>query len=138
MDTNYIFVYGLLKSMYENEPALFIRENCELVGEASFPGTLLDIGTYPGAIFDPNAESKVFGEVFEIKRNKEELVAFLDHFEGTGPGFEEPNEYKREVIPVQIKTGELRASCYLYNWDQTGKRVIESGRYENTAGTRNQ
>ena len=136
METNYIFVYGLLKSMYENEPAKFIRKNCDLVGEAAFPGTLVDIGTYPGAVYEPDSELKVHGEVFKIKRNKEELVTFLDRFEGVGPEFDQPNEYKREVIPVQTKTGELFASCYLYNWDWKGKRIIPSGRYENAGGTR--
>lgn len=136
MDRKYIFVYGLLKSIYKNEPARFIRENCELVSEAWFPGCLFDIGSYPGAVFDADSESKVFGEVFEVMRNEDELVAFLDNFEGVGPKFDQPNEYVRRQIPVQTKTGELAASCYLYNWDTTGKQLIANGRYENPSGKR--
>lgn len=138
MPKKYIFVYGLLKSMYKNEPAKFIRRNCELVGDAWFPGQLFDLGSYPGAVFDEHSDSKVFGEVFEVMRSEEELVAFLDDFEGVGPGFDQPNEYVRKLIPVQTKTGELTASCYLYNWDPIGKRFISNGRYENPSGTRNE
>ncbi len=136
MPKKYIFVYGLLKSMYENEPAQFIRRNCELVGEAWFPGQLFDLGSYPGAVFDEHSDSKVFGEVFEVMHNEQELVALLDEFEGVGSKYDEPNEYVRKLIPVQTKTGELKASCYLYNWDPIDKLWIESGRYENVAGKR--
>jgi gamma-glutamylcyclotransferase (GGCT)/AIG2-like uncharacterized protein YtfP len=137
MKDDFIFVYGLLKSMYENEPAQYIRRNCTLIGEGFFPGKLVDIGTYPGAIFDETSQTSVYGEVYKIERNKEELFAFLDHFEGVGPEFEEPNEYKRELIPVQLGDKKIHASCYVYNWNSDGLKVIESGRYENADGTRN-
>lgn len=137
MKSDYIFVYGLLKSTYENEPARFIRKNCELVSRGWFLGTLYDIGTYPGAVYDEEATTKVFGEVFRINQNKEELIRFLDHFEGVGSAFPEPNEYRKEIIPITTPEETLNASCYLYNWNSDGLKVIESGRYENVHGTRN-
>ncbi|RNC79490.1 MAG: gamma-glutamylcyclotransferase [Balneola sp.] len=133
---SYIFVYGLLKSTYENEPAKFIRKNCSLLGEGYFPGQLIDIGSYPGALYEEDSEMNVYGEVYKIEKNEAELVAYLDHFEGVGKQFEQPNEYVREVIPVQMGDTELKASCYLYNWSIKGKTVVESGRYENKDGTR--
>lgn len=123
--------------MYDNEPAKFIRKNCSLIGEAFFPGMLIDIGTYPGAIYEAKAPDKVYGEVYRIDRNHKELVAYLDHFEGVGDQFEKPNEYVREIIPVQMEEKEILASCYLYNWNYDGLKVIASGRYENQKGTRN-
>lgn len=90
MDSDYIFVYGLLKSIYDNEPARFIRRNCSLIGEGHFPGTLIDIGSYPEAVFEQDSENKVHGEVYRIDQNQEELVSFLDHFEGVGDQFEKP------------------------------------------------
>lgn len=133
---NHIFVYGLLKSMYDNEPARFIRENCSLIGEGYFPGKLIDIGTYPGAIYQKDSPTKVHGEVFRIDRNEIELVKYLDQFEGVGAQFEEPNEYVRKLIPIQMEENEIDASCYLYNWPIEGKVIIESGRYENVLGNR--
>lgn len=136
MPKNHIFVYGLLKSMYDNEPAKFIRKNCTLVGNASFPGVLLDLGTYPGAVYDADSTSTVYGEVFQVNRNEKELVQFLDNFEGVGAQFQQPNEYKREVIPVVMSSQKVNASCYLYNWNLEGLKVIKSGRYENVKGNR--
>ena len=136
MKKNYIFVYGLLKSIYDNEPARFIRENCSLIGEGSFSGKLYDIGSYPGAIFDLNSDSKVYGEVFQIVKNEDELVSFLDQFEGVGDDFEQPNEYVRKHIPITTSQGIISASCYLYNWNLDNHKVIDSGRYKNTKGNR--
>ena len=136
MKPNYIFVYGLLKSNYVNEPAQFIRKNCELVSSGNFPGSLFDLGTYPGAVYDEESESSVYGEVYQIIQNEEELVIFLDTFEGVGPDFEQPNEYKRELVPIKTEDGIIKASCYLYNWNLDGLKVIANGRYENEKGTR--
>ena len=122
--------------MYENEPVEFMRKNCTLLGEGFFQGTLLDLGTYPGAIYDKFSEYKVFGEIFEIQKNKKELVAYLDRFEGVGEEFTRPNEYVREVIPIETHNGTLHASCYLYNLDWNEKMIIYSGKYENAKGTR--
>ncbi len=122
--------------MYDNEPARFIRKNCSLVGEGYFPGQLIDIGTYPGALYKEDSETNVHGEVYIIERNETELVKYLDHFEGVGAQFEQPNEYVREMIPIQMGDEVIQASCYLYNWPVEGKIVIENGRYENVLGNR--
>src|SRR5690606_13566713 len=97
MTTNYIFVYGLLKSMYENDAARFIRSNCDFVSAGSFPGMLFDLGTYPGAVFLADSTSRVYGEVFEIIQNQEELVKYLDVFEGLSEENEQPYEYERVI-----------------------------------------
>lgn len=136
-NTDFIFVYGLLKSFYDNEPARFIRENCKLIGEGWFSGSLFDLGNYPGAVFNPNSVFKVHGEVYQIMNNKEKLVAFLDHFEGVGAEFEVPHEYKREMIPVNTQNGSIIASTYLYNWNYDSLKVIATGRYINKQGERN-
>lgn len=133
---NYIFVYGLLKSTYDNEPACFVRKNCELISEGSFKGSLYDIGTYPGAVFTTDVDSLVHGEVYRIVKNKAELEAYLDKFEGVGNEFPTPNEYKREIIVVSTPNGDIKASCYLYNWNLDNSKLIESGRYENAKGNR--
>ncbi|GAB5408119.1 MAG: gamma-glutamylcyclotransferase [Balneolaceae bacterium] len=136
MEPKYIFVYGLLKSMYHNDPAKFVRKNCSFIGEASIPGKLFDLGTYPGAIYDEKSSSKVHGEIFQIIKNETELTHFLDEFEGVGSHFKQPNEYVRVSIPVKTATSIIEASTYLYNWNLEGLKVIDSGRYENEKGNR--
>lgn len=136
MNTNFIFVYGLLKSIYDNEPARFVRKHCQLVDKGYFSGKLFDIGTYPGAIYDPESGLAVHGEVYWVTGNQLELETFLDHFEGVGLEFEKPNEYKREIIPVTTGNKILNASCYLYNWNLDRAKLIASGRYQNEKGNR--
>ena len=136
MDTNYLFVYGLLKSTFENEAAQLVRSHCELIGEGSFRGYLYDLGEYPGVIYDESSPYIVHGEVFKIIQNKDELIQILDEFEGVGDQFEQPNEYRKEIIPVQTKAGIIQAVCYIYNLDPDGFALIESGRYENMMETR--
>jgi len=133
---DYIFVYGLLKSMYDNEAALFIRQHCTLIGVGTTPGRLFDLGTYPGIVYEPNAETIVFGEVFRIDTNKEGLNEYLDQFEECGPEFEQPNEYKKEVIPVDVNGKVYHASSYLYNRNLDGLKKIDSGNYDDITGTR--
>ena len=131
MNTDYIVVYGLLKSMYDNDAAKMVRSHCEAIGEGTLPGYLYDLGNYPGVIFDEESSSTVYGEVFKIIKDKEKLIQFLDDFEGVGSQFKSPNEYRKEVIPVQTEMGEIQAWCYIYNLDPKGFKLIESGRYEN-------
>ena len=136
MNDRYIVVYGLLKSMYDNEAAVFVRKHCRLVGEATFPGYLYDLENYPGVIYDEDSPFTVFGELFQITGDRVALTSFLDEFENVGPRFEHPNEYRKEVIPVTVGDKIYEASCYLYNWNPDGLKLIESGRYENIHGTR--
>lgn len=137
METDYIIVYGLLKSMYSNPAARKVRKHCEIIGEGTFPGYLYDLGDYPGAVFDENSPYTVYGEVFKILRGKKELEEFLDDFEDVGPQYEQPNEYRKEIIPVQTTRGKVQAACYVYNRATSHLRLVKSGRYENVAGTRN-
>ena len=134
--SDYIFVYGLLKSMYDNDAALFIRQHCSLIGEGTISGRLFDLGTYPGVVYEPEASTTVTGEVFEITSNKEGLISYLDEFEECGPQFEQPNEYRKEVIPVSVNGIIYQASTYIYNRNLDGLKLIESGNYDDITGTR--
>lgn len=122
--------------MYDNEAARFIRQHCTLIGVGTTPGRLFDLGTYPGIVYEPNAETSVFGEVFRIDTNKESLNEYLDRFEECGPEFEQPNEYKKEVIPVDVNGKVYHASSYIYNRNLDGLKMIDSGNYDDITGTR--
>lgn len=133
---DYIFVYGLLKSMYNNEAAKFIRQHCTLVGTGTIPGRLFDLGTYPGMVYEPNAKTTVLGEVFKINSNKEGLTKYLDEFEECGPEFEQPNEYRKEIILTKVNGATINASSYIYNRNLEGLKMIDSGNYDDVTGTR--
>lgn len=134
--TDFIFVYGLLKSIYDNEAALFIRQHCSLIGTGTIPGRLFDLGNYPGVVYEADAETIVLGEVFKIHSNKDELISYLDEFEECGPEFDQPNEYRKEIIPVSVNGAIYQASSYIYNRNLDGLKLIESGNYDDIKGTR--
>ena len=54
MNAQNIFVYGLLQSKYDNEAAQMLRKHATLIGPASIPGAVFDLGNYPAAIFEKN------------------------------------------------------------------------------------
>ena len=131
MDSDFIFVYGLLKSNFENEAAAVLQANCKLIGEGYISGYLYDLGDYPGAIYDETSPHMVYVEVFKILQNKEKMMQFLDEFEGVGPQYDQPNEYKREILTVCTSVGELCAFCYVFNRNPGGFKLLEGGRYQN-------
>ncbi len=105
--------------MYDNDAARFIRSHCSLIGEGIVSGRLFDLGTYPGLVYEPKAQTVVKGEVYKIHSN-----------------FEQPNEYRKEIIPVLIKENLYYASSYIYNRTLEGLTLIENGNYNNKSGTR--
>ena len=115
MNTQNIFVYGLLQSNYDNKAAKMLRKHASLIGSASIPGAVFDLGDYPAAIFEKNMKGIVSGELYYIHGDSKQLLKFLDEFEGIGPDEEHPLEYQRGFVLAQCEGGEKPALCYLYN-----------------------
>ena len=115
MNTQNIFVYGLLQSKYDNEAAEMLRKHATLIGPSSIHGAVFDLGDYPAAFFEKNMKGIVPGELYYIHGNSKQLLKFLDEFEGIGPDEEHPLEYHRGFVPAQCEGGEKPALCYLYN-----------------------
>ena len=115
MNTQNIFVYGLLQSNYDNKAAKMLRKHAALIGPARIPGAIFDFGNYPAAIFEKNMKGIVSGELYYIHGDSKQLLKFLDEFEGIGPDEEHPFEYQRGFVLAQCEDGEKSAICYLYN-----------------------
>ena len=91
-------------------------------------GTLLDIGHYPGLVYESPSKKKVLGHVFELN-DAPKMLPNLDHYECVGPAFETPNQYRRELVKVFLNNQEIDCWAYLYNLPIAGIKVIESGNY---------
>lgn len=115
MNTQNIFVYGLLQSKYDNEAAQMLRKHATLIGPASIPGAVFDLGEYPAVFFEKNMKGMVRGELYYIHGDSNQLLQFLDEFEGIGPDEQKPFEYRRGIVQAQCEGGETPALCYLYN-----------------------
>lgn len=108
LDSPYLFVYGTLKQSYNNECALFLRNNAHFLCSAFCYGTLKQISWYPGLVIGKKHTEKVYGEVFQFS-DAHTLFSVLDEYEDLASG-----EYSREIITVYTETKELSAWVYVY------------------------
>ena len=128
-EPKHLFVYGILRRAFVNDHAKLLRAHCLFVGDGRFAGRLFDVGTYPAALADPERNSTVRGEVYQILRPST-LMPALDRLEGCGPSDPEPHLYRRETMEVELDRGRrLNAWVYLYNRSTEGLRPISHGDY---------
>jgi gamma-glutamylcyclotransferase (GGCT)/AIG2-like uncharacterized protein YtfP len=74
-----LFVYGTLRSAFDNRYAKLLRARAELVGPAAVPGSIFRIAHYPG--YRPEPAGTVHGEVYRLTE-PEALLRILDQYEG--------------------------------------------------------
>lgn len=128
-DSNYLIVYGTLRPPFTNPATQFLRQRSRYLGNAAFPGLLFDLGSYPGAIYQPDGITRVTGAVYDIGSDKQAILAYLDDYEGVGELFDWPNEYVRLLIPVYCRQAVINCWVYLYNLSTAEKPLITSGDY---------
>jgi|SRR5579863_1653256 len=78
-----LFVYGTLRSEFDNQYALLLRSQAKLVGPATVTGSIFRIRHYPA--FRPEPAGEVHGELYRLNDPDTTLRA-LDEYEG--PDFE--------------------------------------------------
>ncbi|HVW07599.1 MAG TPA: gamma-glutamylcyclotransferase family protein [Bryobacteraceae bacterium] len=109
-----LFVYGSLRSEFDNRYALELRAEADLVGSAAVAGSIFRVGRYPGYREEP--EGEVRGEVWRL-RNPERTLAMLDEYEG--------GRYRRVLTRTSIPGVE--AWIYQYQGEVDAALRIESG-----------
>ena len=109
-----LFVYGSLRSGFDNPFAKFLHEKAVLVGHATVRGSIYLVGKYPGYRQEP--DGIVRGEVWRMG-NAEAVLAILDDYEGS--------EYRRILIPTSIPG--ITASIYVYPGEVKEESRIQSG-----------
>lgn len=78
-----LFVYGTLRSEFDNRYARLLRSRAKLLGEVTVPGSIYRIRHYPG--YRPEPAAEVRGELYRLSDPEATLKA-LDEYEG--PEFE--------------------------------------------------
>ena len=125
----YLFVYGSLLSRAAHPTHRVLRGHASLLGEASTPGRLFDLGSYPGAVPDPSGRERITGELYLIKPDSP-LLQLLDEYEGCRPEDPLPHPYRRVQVRVETAQGRILAAwLYLFNHPVAAGRLIESGNY---------
>ncbi len=128
----HLFVYGTLGAAFSNAPAMYLRQHSRYIGEGVINGQLYDVGSYPGALYLPNAHTQIYGSVYALFSDSlANLLRVLDEYEGVqaGPSENEPDEYIRRIIPVACAGQPISCWVYLYNWPVDSLRQIDSGDY---------
>jgi gamma-glutamylcyclotransferase (GGCT)/AIG2-like uncharacterized protein YtfP len=104
-----LFVYGSLRSEFDNSYARGLRERGELIGRSTMPGSIFRIGKYPGYRREP--EGIVHGELWRL-RDAAATLAELDDYEGP--------EYSRIEVEgawIYLFTGAVDADARIQSGD---------------------
>jgi gamma-glutamylcyclotransferase (GGCT)/AIG2-like uncharacterized protein YtfP len=121
--TNYIFVYGSLKSGRSNNHLLIASE---FVSVGYIPGcALVDLGRYPGLVpCQCDSRDWAEGEIWKSS-DLQETLSYLDHLESEG------TLYKRVAMPVvgARPSDEVLCWTYLYMPKYKARALIDGGRW---------
>jgi len=125
--TDYLFVYGTLRSSAAPPALESLLAPLVRLGRATTAGVLYDLGEYPGAIFGGSEE--IVGEVLQLPGD-DSVLAALDKYEGFDPNDLEGSLYLRVRRQVMLADGRpLVCWSYAYNRDVTGRETIPGGDY---------
>jgi gamma-glutamylcyclotransferase (GGCT)/AIG2-like uncharacterized protein YtfP len=104
-----LFVYGTLRSGFDNPWAKLLRERAELLGPATVRGAIYRIHHYPGFRPEsaPGTGGVVHGEVFHLFPDPAALLKALDEYEDA--------DFTR--VLVDIEQGGAAATAWIYRYD---------------------
>ena len=125
----HLFVCGTLLSGLAPDEVAGIMGRMRRIGAASVPGRLYDLGDYPGAILDPDCDTKIIGEVFQLPDDGAALAA-LDAYEGIDPQDSDGGAFVRRKAEITLEGGaNLQCWIYVYNRQVESASLITSGDY---------
>ena len=123
----YLFVYGTLRHNVKHPMHQLLAQQARFVAMARYQAVLYQVSYYPGAVPSNDIADQVLGEMYQILQ-PEKVLPLLDNYEECGPGFAQPQEYRRELQQVMLDNGaSLSAWVYIYNRDTSGLKQILSG-----------
>ena len=91
-------------------------DGAEFVGLGSVMGAIYLIDSNPDLVFPAlklEADSRVVGELYHVS---EAQLVELDAFEGISEHYEEPYEYRRMMVSVELESGELMPA-WVWVWN---------------------
>ena len=131
MATPLVFVYGTFRRLHGRELHALLAHHARFEGEGSVQAQLFNLGDYPGLVRSANPSDRVLGEVYRLEPSHlSETFEEMDEYEGIGPSYPAPQEYRREVVAVQLGEGAVAdAWVYVFNGEPLGCPRIPSGDY---------
>lgn len=125
--SDYLFAYGTLQPGLAPTKIARVAVKLRPVGEGFVRGLLYDLGGYPGAVADPNANGRIIGTVMELPDGEDVLVR-LDKYEGFNPQSPTTSEYIRERQVAELKSGRT-VECWFYRYNRKPREadLVEGG-----------
>ena len=122
-----VFFYGTLMTGFDRRRQLGLDDQLSFRGRRWIRAALFDLGLYPAAV--PNADGKVWGELFEVA-DPTRVLAALDEIEGYDVRTPDTSLYVRRQVPVHLgDESEAEAWAYFYNAPLGAAPRIPSGDY---------
>ena len=120
----YFFAYGTLRRGARKDLRNFAPGRARLLGPATVPGRLYDLGDYPGMLDPAAVGDRVVGELYELGEIDETLER-LDEYEGCEAG---RGGFRRCIRSVLLEGGRARnAWIYLYQGEVSERQRIATG-----------
>jgi gamma-glutamylcyclotransferase (GGCT)/AIG2-like uncharacterized protein YtfP len=131
--SDFLFIYGTLVPELAPKDIAPVVRKLELIGSGSVPGTLYDLGDFPGIKLERASRKRVRGRVFRIPSKA--TLKVLDDYEEFDPKHPRSSLYKRKLVNVKLDNGEtIRSWIYEYNRSPRPKNVIKNGMYSPVFG----
>jgi len=120
---------------FDNPYARKLRLSSSYIGKGYFNGKLFRVEWYPGALYEPDAPTRVQGEIYQL--NSLEVLKELDEYEDVWED-EAASLYVRKVVPIRCGqegakgSQEVVMDCwvYLYNQSISDLPLIEDGYFK--------
>jgi len=127
---DYLFAYGTLRPGLTPPSVRPLVARLHWIGAGSAPGRLYDLGAYPGAIFDPAAETQIAGGVFALPEDAASLLKQLDDYEGFSAADNANSLFVRFRVAVRLADRrEIGCWAYGYNREVEQASLIVGGDY---------
>jgi len=125
MQSDYLFVYGTLRSACNSSAHKEYLSRADYVAPAKIRGYLYLVDYYPGLVLS-NTEHWAAGEVYLV--SNEAQLHELDVYEGCAKKSPQPHEYERQIVDVVLSNGEaIQAWAYIYRQETSQLPQISSG-----------
>ena len=131
-ETDLLFIYGTLLPQTGSSMAVWLQKNCSVVCDGYMPGYLFMVNSeYPAAAYNAETKDKVYGLI--VKMNvATTILSNLDNYEEVGDTYASPNEYYKDILPINGKDGNAYFCwVYLYNLNYDNLVKIKGGSFLN-------
>jgi gamma-glutamylcyclotransferase (GGCT)/AIG2-like uncharacterized protein YtfP len=127
--SEFLFAYGTLQPGLAPEQVVDVVRVLVIVGNGSVPGTLYDLGSFPGAVLESVSSRRISGTVYRLPAGAD-ILHRLDEYEEYYPESPKASQFIRTLCSVQLTDGRiLECWVYEYNGHPDIRSIVESGTY---------